>query len=432
MNRYISGQGIASLWVRLLIGVMFVMLVDVVGFFDNASHAQAKIIPVAACVGFALFFIVPLYLLRPVKIPGLLVMPILLLIYALPGLITNKFNPDEHPSSLLILILQISLIGFSALAGSFADLKSATPILLRWLYRLSLLFIGISLYFSITGWSQFASIHERILMASFAFTIPFFMGKRRSAIIGLLLNIAIIALDPRTTTLIAVIIMVILAWLLKSQQRKWQARLMIMALFISPVIVVISFSQAQTLNSTFKDATATSDNNGFRTAMLQVGIDTFSKSPIIGSGFTDGGSYPTPITVIALDGSLLTELPLHNDYLEVLAGGGIIGGILFLLSLLGPISSGLRLLLVTQSEERVLLAVLCIASVIGLVTQAINPVLNNPKTGFFISACLSMLSFYAANYRVFGFNENTGETSFSHHSSVDFSHAVAHSVNSRI
>ena len=92
------------------------------------------------------------------------------------------------------------------------------------------------------------------------------------------------------------------------------------------VFAVINFNSTAGVANDYFQAVAKKNNNNARIALYQSGLQTFKKSPWIGSGFTGGITE----TVVRRDGQGAPfTAPFHDDYIMVAASGGLLG--LFLL-----------------------------------------------------------------------------------------------------
>lgn len=298
------------------------------------------------------------------------------------------FNLSTHQASgLNSQVLNTVMIGlllpFSVKIEGFDKIRLL-------LYIISLEICLISVYFNgFLGLSYMT--HERIFLISFIYTLPALIGKRTMAYIGLFLFALVVYLDPRTTSLIALTISVVLVKLFSTVKDNR------LTYYVGAASIVIAASfnfviaNIKELNSSFKAVSGGTDNNSFRESMIAIGLEKFAESPLVGSLFKYGGAYPINFTVRLPDGQIASMLPLHNDYLEALVSGGIIGSVLFVACLLVPIFSSFRMRGEMTGELRSMNDSLLIASLIGLIAIAFNPVLNSSRSGFILFVIMSIL-----------------------------------------
>ena len=87
--------------------------------------------------------------------------------------------------------------------------------------------------------------------------------------------------------------------------------------------------------------------------------------------------------------------PLHNDYLELLTEGGLIGFGLFVIGMVGCIWLGFKNYIIFRRYDKLDLAFISLVLAIMLVAsmQVImaNPVMNEPQCGFYIYFASSII-----------------------------------------
>jgi O-antigen ligase len=87
------------------------------------------------------------------------------------------------------------------------------------------------------------------------------------------------------------------------------------------ILVLLNFNAWVQLSNDYFSLVGKSNNNSTRLAVWTAGLERFQESPIYGDGF----SGPTVTTAIREEGRQEFQLPYHNDYIQVLANGGLIG-----------------------------------------------------------------------------------------------------------
>jgi O-antigen ligase len=104
------------------------------------------------------------------------------------------------------------------------------------------------------------------------------------------------------------------------------------SLVLAVVIVMIAFvggDRTVTRIEQLKDEVADVDKSRTNRRLIWTStLELIKESPVIGTGF---GAYSTAITKFDISGGSFRLQQAHNDYLELLASGGIFGASLFIL-----------------------------------------------------------------------------------------------------
>lgn len=369
-------------FIYLIIIVIAFILVDA----QDIIYNNFKNIPLAICmlIGLPMAFLGLINGVRPRRATSVY---LAFLAYAAYGIYFNTVT--DQPSGLNTQIFYTAMIG---LIFPFISSRRLTIPIVRIFYAISLLMCILAIVYN--GFLNFNYMtHERIFIASFVYSIPKFKKKKMLSYFGFLLFGAVILMDPRTTSLIAFAVTIVLTLLL---ERTASRRFVIFSSLASGIFVIfITYivDWIKSINSNFKQATGGTDNNTFREGMISVGLQKYAESPIFGSFFKYGGAYEPPQIVYINSSTIGNILPLHNDYLEIMVSGGIIGLILFLICFFLPVANYLRNRDCISSENKITGDSLLISVIIGATTIAFNPVMNSSRSGF-ILAILSAILLY--------------------------------------
>ncbi|WP_189073047.1 O-antigen ligase family protein [Deinococcus sedimenti] len=272
----------------------------------------------------------------------------------------------------------------------FISSRKVTIPIVKILYAVSLLMCILAIFYNgLLGFNYMT--HERIFIASFVYSIPKLKKKKRLSYFGFLVFGAVILLDPRTTSLIAFVITIALTLLLERTASQRFIFLSSVSAGISVIFITYVVDWIKNINSNFKQATGGTDNNVFREGMISVGLQKYSESPVFGSFFKYGGAYEPPQVVYINSSTVANILPLHNDYLEIMVSGGIIGLVLFLICFFLPVVNYLNNRDYIFNEEKIAGDSLFISVIIGATTIAFNPVMNSSRSGFMLTVLSAVL-----------------------------------------
>lgn len=155
------------------------------------------------------------------------------------------------------------------------------------------------------------------------------------------------------------------------------------------LLIVVNLGVGITLSSRYFAFVGKNDANTSRLQAWSNGVERFQRSPIVGSVFTE----PGVVVVQRPRGTATFQIPFHNDYIFLLAGGGLLGLALFLAWASATEVTALdhhrRLIEAGQMRRAALLRVLLAAFNVFLVSAAFNGALGG------MSRSASVFSLYA-------------------------------------
>jgi O-Antigen ligase len=313
---------------------------------------------------------------------------------AAPGLVLNKAHGE--PSSLFTGIalstvaLSVYVLPRSWLAAveGRAMLASLRLVAFAWA-AVALISVAYPVAEYIPQWSF--KIHERAFLMPLLY-IPFLARRQwmRAALVAAVVLIFLVY-DPRTTLLLVIVLSLPVAALVFSPlPRKTTYAGFALAILLGAMSVGPLMDGVRAINAEFKAGMGSYDNAKFREVLLDYGLAEFRTSPLWGSMFYGPSGYYSGFnTVDPASGRLVPLIaPLHNDYLEFLTKGGLLGFGLMVLWLTGTFMLGMKNMSEFRASARHELAlwqgVTIVALVMAIVIMLFNPVVNTPQGGFWV------------------------------------------------
>ncbi|HQY87387.1 MAG TPA: hypothetical protein PK402_01930 [Tepidisphaeraceae bacterium] len=304
-----------------------------------------------------------------------------LMVIAIPGLVINKLSGASSSlfSAIALMVLPLSVY---VLPTSWLQVDGRR--MLKWLGVIATVFaIGalVQLFLDRRGMTA-VRIHERAFLIPLVLLVPHFLKMRWATFTGCVAILAILYLDPRTTLLFVIAITVASLIFFRLAARERQNALVAMAI-IAAIVVAGGTSLLQMVDASYKGAFGRSSNSDFRESLIEVGMQEFRKSPVFGDFFRGPTSFESGGFEYDSNGKLHPIFaPLHNDYLEFLTKGGIIGASLLVAGLAGTVYLAWRNMMYFRQRGHRDLAnwqAVLVTSVTALMfTIMVNPVLNNP------------------------------------------------------
>lgn len=308
----------------------------------------------------------------------------ILLVLAIPGLIANKLDGAASSlfSAISLLLIPLSVYLLPRRWVRFEGFREK-----KWLGWIGICFVA-GAFFQIVSENAgigYARVHERAFLAPLIFLIPLMGGRKLWTTIGCGAALLLLIVDPRTTMLIVYLMAwgmwAVMFWL-DSVSRKWAiGGMVVMGLLAA--MAGPTFLKA--IDDRFKSAYGMEGNSEFRSGLIQTGVDAFLASPVYGDMFRGGTSFPTGFYLETAPGRFDQEImaPLHNDYLEFLTKGGLLGGILMVGGIGGSAwiawKNVKRLRSLGLIEAAHWQGAVCISICALMFTMLVNPVLNNPE-----------------------------------------------------
>ena len=219
-------------------------------------------------------------------------------------------------------------------------------------------YMGLSSMALITGWLRYKNVNWRNFLLIIAFTIDLLLITSRSAILALLISLAIVFLQSNIITKLKLLMV---------------ALLMVISLFIL-IVPNVPPSLLEDLGGRYSSALSyAEDETGvWRLISWDYALEKISENPILGQGF---GSYAQRWI-----GGHWVNVDLHNAYLDIGLRMGLIGVIIFLI-ILGK-SIGNTLVVRFKKPEYRLYADILFLSIIYLgVFIAFNADMREARSG---------------------------------------------------
>ena len=372
--------------------------------FDHFSAFQTnlgKIIIFAVSFGLVVYYAI-VNRLRVNYVTWPVTLWIILMVYSLPGVLYMKMVPTigyGSPPTLFCAvtmgILVVSVI-FLPERVIMIDPEAALKVL-KCVATCFLLGSFVALVFF--GYQKMLGIriHERAFILTIPLAAAVIERRFARASLAAILMLVILVLNPRTTVLLSYLL--IFAFLVNRSMNS-QLKKLVFPFFavISLVFVFNAYEILKFVNAYVKKTATSSDNSSFREEMWQVGMSHFANAPIYGSLFTHGAAYDYGhILNSEKTGEVFesTYVPLHNDYLEFLVSGGVIGGALFTVSFLGfilmsfsNINKSMRHQLKSHLKYN---QILTLTLFTAMVCMLFNPIINNAQNGFFLYSVISLI-----------------------------------------
>jgi len=364
------------LWLKAGGFVALLISVDILLFF---SWPGIRSLPVVLIYLVFLGYLFNGFAFSKISIPVFSL--VLLVLFAIPGLVQNKLNGEE--TSFYTSIIQMAF-AVSVILIPPAEIKKLDPgQILDFLHLLGWIFVVSRILILLIYPETHAAIHE------LAFIVPLFIlpalysGKPKYIGVVLFFAAVLFLINPRTTMFLVYSITFLLPVIVfftnligfRTALISVLLLLGLAGLFLTQLLSLIS-----EIDEIFKTSLGRNSNASFRQYMIVIGIVEFLKSPFYGKYFSGPTGYSTKFE----EGRLL---PLHNDLLDIAVQGGLIGVILFLTGVIGIF---IILFKFTVAEKikandklRLLVLSLSVSLICGLITLVFNPIINSTKTGFF-------------------------------------------------
>lgn len=306
---------------------------------------------------------------------------ILLFIISVPGIIFNKISGIEtsYFTAIVMILFMVSII----LIPNSKINKIKYEDLLKLMFMIGLIFIVSRIIITIIDPLTRAPRHELAFLLPL-FISPMILSKDKSKIIiAVILAFLFLIINPRTTVFLVYIItfgIPLLILFINKYGLKYFIYTILLILSLLGIFIVPILHGLSWLDETFKTSLGSSSNADFRQYFLVKGIVEFLKSPIYGSLFAGETAYENKY--------MSFKLPLHNDILELMVQGGIIGLILFFCGYFGLLFNFIKkyyeLLTVLTQETKILIITIFTSMMSAIITFTFNPILNATKTGFIL------------------------------------------------
>lgn len=310
-----------SVWHILMVSCAIIIAFDPIKVFELPLFQQ---IPVALVV---LYFVFG-FLRRPLApLHSLLAVLIsLLFFYALPGIIYNKMTQETG----LFTAIMLFLLPISASYAIDATTDVNVDRLLSHAQWIGIAFYCGSLIRLASDPNHellYYGIHERSFLLAFIL-VPAILKRSVVVFCVSFIGVALlISLDFRATTAFCFFNSIILPLLLVRRVSILVIIGYIAILILCLLSAYVGYDLIWELYAIVKGAYSNSINDEVRRAAIALAFDEWAKSPIWGDFFSGAGAYDIAPYVKWWQEGLI---PLHNDYLDFLIRGGVIGLLMFL------------------------------------------------------------------------------------------------------
>jgi hypothetical protein len=282
-----------------------------------------------------------------------------LVIGVLPVLAPRAFLTTE--SNAKVLTLSLAVIGLSYSAISFAI----------WVVQLDVL-----------PPNDFK--HSRVFLTCFAVVGLALSGQKLLSVLVVAMGIGTFLAYPALTVALAAVVGVTL---LVCVRYRWAPLLLLPILILFVAYAVSNLASARVEYFSYVGKT---DNTPARQALLETGLVRFYESPVVGDGFTKNLSVESSLT------GPYTQVPVHNDYLELAMSGGLIGAGLFCTWAALTLFSAYRCAVHAARLELKRIHALAVTVLVGVATlllsALVNPVLNDTSNSFVLAVLSVVLS----------------------------------------
>jgi O-antigen ligase len=364
-------------WFLVTMAMTIVMCLDPIQFTARPEFKQVPLLLMLPVIGHTL--LQSRVRLAPLSFPAVCLL--LIVLSAAPGLAINKFDRAE---SSLFSAVSLMIVPLSVYVIPSRWLTLDGKRVLRLLGAVGVCFvIGASVQLFLERRElTYLRIHERAFLVPLVLLVPFYLGRFWLGVAACCAVCTILFTDPRTTLLIVIGMTAGAAYL---YTLRGPALRLAMTLAIAGAVIaaVGGPSLLRSLDDRYKGSLGREGNSDFRSYLLDVGLNTFRRSPIYGDFYRGATSFESGSYLPDESGKLVQIVaPLHNDYLEFATKGGVIGAGLLIGGLGGTVvlawRSMTRLRRAGRRDEANVQAVLCTAVAALMFTILVNPVLNNP------------------------------------------------------
>lgn len=217
-------------------------------------------------------------------------------------------------------------------------------------------------------------------------------SKRKIYLVWILL-LSLILLFTKSRAAILMLIMYFFGYVFLAKKRRFiflkiiptiiiLSLILYWAIFNIPILYELIGFRIEGVFGVFNSSYTMDASSYTRINMMKYGIDMFKKHPFIGVGFGNYGYYAYHYY------DLFTETYAHSNYIEILAGLGVVG--IFLYYIL-PVSSCITLGLTlkrTEGSKRKLCAFLFVAIIVRLITDFVKITYTDELTQMINVICI--------------------------------------------
>lgn len=182
---------------------------------------------------------------------------------------------------------------------------------------------------------------------------------------------------PSLTTVLVFCVMGLVLYLTKGQASSVRTLVVVGALVVAIGVALANLGHGVQVSSTYFQSVGKSNSDSARLTLWQEGLEKWLASPLIGDSFAD---HTTVYFYRASAPNQVYHYPYHNDYVLMLAEGGLVGLGLLIVWMLGTELTVLRRIRAFsstgQTERTNLLRVLLVGFTVFFTSAIANPQIN--------------------------------------------------------
>lgn len=313
-----------SLWQKLMVGCALAVAFDPIKLFEFPLVQQ---IPVAL----PLCYFALAFLRRPLAPLQSVIATLLciLFIYAAPGILYNKLTQDTGMFTAIVLLLLPISAAYVVDAKMSVDVKRLL-IQAQWIGLAYFLGSLLRLAQDPNGELLWYGIHERSFLLGFMVVPSLLMRSYWSFFLTTAAACFLLALDFRATTAFCLVNSIFLSMLLIRRVPTIFIIIYVSVILICLISAYVGYDIIWELYALVKGSYSNNINDEVRRAAITLAYDEWAKAPIFGDFFSGAGAYDIKPYVKWWQGGLI---PLHNDYLDFLIRGGVVGISMFIILL---------------------------------------------------------------------------------------------------
>jgi hypothetical protein len=233
--------------------------------------------------------------------------------------------------------------------------------------------------------------HEKMFFFAAVPVVAYALGHKRLALVSGLLTLALAVIDRRTTGVLMILSTLAVAAVLTSSVKL--RRVIVFALLpLGLTAAIAALPTLGRLNRQFKEGVGSVDNSEFRLKLMRDALHAVNDNPVLAERFSGPQGHYTGWYAETPDGYQPVIAPYHSDYMQMLAGGGGLGILLFctfLLALIYESASGYFRARATDDLLGVGAHLLVLIVTINYaISAAFNPLAGNIQAAFGFCFCV--------------------------------------------
>ncbi len=232
-------------------------------------------------------------------------------------------------------------------------------------------------------WSGLGALHHEMAFINATAVVMCWSLRLRLATVAnlLALVVAFIAYPAATYPLVIVSTGAGLILFMPRAATVWRAATALALLAVVSLSVIV-VTQNESVTGRYASAVDKYDNSQFRRELWSAAVADIQESPVTGSFFT--GPYAMPVSRNSRGFHFVKRsVPVHNEYLSVLRGGGVIGLLLLVAPLVCALRRSLERLPRVDAAQARLIQGIAGSAIAFLVASMFNPVMARVPTAIF-------------------------------------------------